>query len=295
MGTSHADLKLLNQPDESILEDIWMAFQNVDTIRLYDLQSISLTVEQGQVLLSGHIAKEFHYRNMEEIARSVNGVKAVHNHLTTDQSLILQVAQSLAEDKRIRLMILPVHCDHGWIALGGEVPSRELQQSAGAAAAQVPTVRGVILLPKVTGECEQAPRQAVQPPIVAKVYSEDGTEGSTTQVIIRPDNRLVTHAVVRVREKEDIWWVTHDYLVPVEAMDVVDAGGILLKGDAPALAAFPAFNSGDYPIAPLTWIPPYPYQFGSVRWSREEEASVVKGSQTQNYESLPKEKITMFE
>jgi hypothetical protein len=60
--------------------------------------------------------------------------------------------------------------------------------------------------------------------------------------------------------------------MPVEAMNVVDEGGIFLNGKAPSIHQFPGFTPADYPFAPLTWQPPYPYAVGNVRWPRLEAA-----------------------
>jgi hypothetical protein len=58
-------------------------------------------------------------------------------------------------------------------------------------------VRGVTILPRVTGESPNMPRRAVQPRIGAVVYDRNRDEGVITQVVIQPGNQLVTHVVVR--------------------------------------------------------------------------------------------------
>jgi len=259
----------MSRPDADILEEIWKAFQMEDAIRSIDLQDISVTVEDRHVFLNGHVADEFNDQRMQEIARSAAGVIAVHNHLVTDPGLSRRVDQSLAKDERLQPLSLPVLSSHGWIFLGGEVPTQELQHAAETSAAQVPTVRGVVKLPRVMGEAEVAPSLVLQPPIGARVCGENGHQGVVNQVIIRPQNRLVFHAVVRIFRTEAGRQKVGDVVVPVETMDVVNEEEIIMKRDAPALNAFPVFLAGDYPIAPLTWEPPYPYKVGRVRWSRE--------------------------
>ena len=120
---------------------------------------------------------------------------------------------------------LPVYSFHGWVELGGSVPNREIQRDAEETAASVPSVRGVILLPDMAGEQKASARNAVQPRIGVRVFGEDETEGTVYQVVISPQNRLVTHAIVRVNRIIDGWQESCDYLIPVEAMDVVDEGG----------------------------------------------------------------------
>lgn len=294
MDINHPE-SALNQPDRNILAELWMAFRNIDTLRSIDLQDLSVTVEDGHVFLSGHVAKDLHYQLMESIARSVTGVLAVHNHLVTDQGLVLQVCQSLARDEQLRPLVLPVYSAHGWITLGGQVPNPEFQQAAETAAAQVPTVRGVIGLPRLTGETESGHRPAIQPAIQARVYTQNGMEGLVNQVVIRPENRLVTHAVVQLNPPEDGRPAAGEILVPVEAMEVVSDEEIILKRDVAALKDFAAFSAGDYPIAPLTWQPPYPYPFGRVRWLREEMLWGEKGSRAQGADQLSAEEMDVLE
>ena len=188
--------------NDGILADIWDALWKEDTIRSLDLDSLSIDVKDGEVYLNGHLAQENNLLLIESIARSVAGVVAVHNYLVIDRDLIIQVAQALARDERTRPFILPVNAIHGWIHLGGEVPTCELQQVAEKVAGGVSGVRGVITLPRVTGENPTIPHRAVQPRIGAVVYGKDGEVGVVTQVVIQPDDRLVTHVVVRSNETQ---------------------------------------------------------------------------------------------
>jgi len=53
-------------------------------------------------------------------------------------------------------------------------------------------------------------------------------------------------------------------------MEVVNQESIFLKRQGPPLNRFPAFEPSDYPLAPLDWLPPYPYAAEAVRWPCEE-------------------------
>jgi hypothetical protein len=101
------------------------------------------------------------------------------------------------------------------------------------------------------------------------VYDYNLQEGVVTQVVIQPRNRLVTHAVVSANDFQDGRFVFYEYLVPVEAMEVVNEVSIFLKRNGPPLNAFAAFKAADYPLAPLGWHPPYPYTLGAVCWPCE--------------------------
>ncbi len=267
--------------DDGILADIWDALWKVDTFRSLDLGSLSIEVKGGEVYLDGHLAQENNRPLIESIVRSVAGVVAVHSHLVLDRDLINRVAQALAGDERTRPFILPVDAFHGWIHIGGEVPTCELQQAAEKVAAGVSGVRGVTLLPRIAGESSAIPRRPVQPRIGAVVYGKDGEVGIVTQVVIQPDNRLVTHIVVRSKELTDGNLVARETVIPLEVSDLVKNESIILQRNGPSLKAFPAFDPDEYPLAPFTWQAPYPYTAGEVRWSLKVilEAEGQPGSQ----------------
>jgi osmotically-inducible protein OsmY len=260
----------INRSDDTILAEIWQTVWKEETIRMIDFHDISMDAEKGQVCLSGHVSRDYNKERIEEIARSVHGVVAVHNHLVSDYDLNIQVAQALGNHDCTRPYMLPVHSYHGWVELGGVVPKRHIQSAAEEIAASVPAVRGVILLPEIEGENHMPVRHAVQPGIGVRVYGEDEIIGIVYQVVISPRNRLVTHAIVRVSQMNGELAEIYSYLVPVEAMKVVDEGGIILNHNTSAIQKFPIFNPEEYPFASITWQPPYPYAAGSVRWPRQE-------------------------
>ncbi len=256
--------------NDGILAEIWNALAKEDSIRSLDLGSLSIDGKDGEVFLYGHVAKENNLPRIENIARSVAGVVAVHSHLILDRDLIIQVVQALANDERTRPYILPVDAFHGWIHIGGEVPTRELQHMAEKVAAEVSGARGVIALPRVTGESQNMPQPPVQPRIGAAVYGENGEEGIVTQVVIQPEDRLVTHVVVRSNEIKDINLVSHENIVPVNAIDLVNEESLFLVRSAPPLKTYPSFDPDGYPLALFTWKAPYPYTAGEVIWSLRE-------------------------
>jgi osmotically-inducible protein OsmY len=272
MSRSKTNQYSLLNSDGSILAEIWEAVRRYETIRALDMDSFSISVQEGHVLLTGHVSKKYHHDLIEEIAYSMPGVSAVQNKLVVDSDLIIQVAQALSKDERTRSFILPVSCSHVWIRLGGVVPRRGLQIAAEEIAAQVSSVRGILSRPRMIGEIYEIERRPIQPQIHAKINDYNGQEGVVTQVLIQPRNRLVTHAVVSTSDLNDGKSMFHEYCVPVEAMEVVDQDSVLLKRNGPPLNAFPAFEPSDYPSAPLDWQPPYPYAEGAVRWPCEEHA-----------------------
>ena len=255
--------------DDSTLAEIWKTIRQYEEIRALGTDSFSISELKGFVLLTGHVSKKYHRDLLEEIAFSMPGVHAVHNKLIVDSDLIIQVAQALFKDKRLRHFIFPVGCAHGWVHIGGVVPQRELQIAAEEIAAQVPSVRGVLSRPRVIGENPEPERHAIQPQIHAKTYDYNRQEGVITQVVIQPRNRLVTHAVVNISDFRDAKLMFHEYLVPVEAMDVVDTESVITKRNGPSLNDFTIFDPSNYSLVPSDWQPPYPYTSGHVRWPCE--------------------------
>lgn len=258
------------QTNDSILAEIEDSLWKDDALRTLDMNSLSIEVKNGEVFLFGHLAQENHLLWIERIFNSMEGVVAIHNNLVMDQALVIQVAQALARDERTRPFILPVDASRGWINLGGEVPTRELQQVAEKVAAGVPDVRGIVSLPSLAGQSPDKPRHAVQPRIGAIVHGMIGEVGVITQVVIQPENRLVTHVVVRAIEIKDTSLVFRETVVPCLDIDHVNGESIFLGRNGPSLSTFPALDPDDYPLAPFTWKAPYPYTAGEVRWSLQE-------------------------
>ena len=273
--------------NDGILADIWDGLLKEDTIRCLDLDSLTIDVKDGEAYLDGHLSRENNLPLIDSIAQSVAGVVAVHNHLVVDCDLIIQVTQALARDKRTRYFILPVNVIHGWIHLGGEVPTREIQRVAEKVAGGVSGVRGVVTLPNVTGESPNVPRRVVQPRVGAVVYGENGEVGVVSQVVIQPDSRLVTQVVVRSKEYINSNLVARETVVPVKAIALVNKESVFLQRNgwrlvkpAHTLNAYPVLDPDDYPLAPFTWKAPYPYTAGEVLWPFHEifEAESQPGS-----------------
>jgi osmotically-inducible protein OsmY len=262
------------RPDDDLLADIWEGIWQVAVIRTHDMHSLSITVHDSVVALEGHMAGTFNRLRVENIARSVPGVVAVRSQVVVDAELDLKVAQALARDARTRPYILPVGASHGWVRVDGTVDNNEVQSAVEVVTARVPAVRGVIGLPRVAGEPPAPPRRAVQPRVGAQVYAQDGRAGVVAQVVINPQNRLVTHLVVgadiAINTDDVIGYRTlrGDYLVTVEAAELVTAESVILAPNPPSITAYPLFDASAYPPAPFIWRPPYPYALtpGAVRW-----------------------------
>lgn len=257
------------RPAKDVLAGLWEAAWRVDTIRSLDLASLSMSIEGGRLLLEGHLACETSRWHIRAIARDMPGILAVEDHLVVDRELEVEVAQALAGDERTRPFVLRVACDHGWIRLDGEVPGRQVQQAAEDVAAQVPHGRGVVAIPKVTGEPPTPSRRALQPRPGARVWGEDGEVGRVAQVVINPHTRLVTDVVVASNGIGESRRPQGGHVVPIEAIEIANAESVFLRHPYRSTTGFPALDAPAYPQAPANWLPPYPYGAGAVLWRRE--------------------------
>ncbi len=270
-----SSLNRLVRSNESIQADIQAALLKEETIRSVDFESLSVAVQDGIVDLKGYVNKEFNRRLIEDIVRSVPGAVAVHNYIIADRTLNIEVAQALAKDERTRPYILRVGSFHGWVSLSGEVTTHQEQLAAEQVAGSVSSARGVVSLPRVTGEKPDLPRRAIQPRIGASVYGDNGQVGVATQVVINPHNKLVSHVVVSANYDLNGWPVFGEYILPVDAIALVSTSSVFLEREGLPLSSYRVFDPEEYPQPPITWQPPYPYTSGAVRWLIDELPEVA--------------------
>ncbi len=273
--------------DTSIQAEIWEELWKRWEIRALDISSFSASVRNGRVLLRGHLTMDGNRRLIESICASVPGVVAVENCLVVDHDLTMQVAGALAQDDRTRSLILPVGSYHGWVGIGGQVPSHQLLFAAEEVAAGVPSVRGVISLPRVIGQEPMPERHPVEPQLSSHVYNLDGQVGTVTQVVIDPQSRLVTDIVVNAIDLWDGTPVCGEYLVPAGFILLANKESVFLRRDGRRLQSFRPFDPSAYSPAPEAWQPPYPYVPGTVLWP----AKQAKLAQADSYTLQPRRQV----
>ncbi len=252
--------------DASIQAEIWEELWKRWEIRALDISSFSVSVKDGRVLLRGHLTMDGNRRLIESICASIPGVVAVENCLVADHDLTMQVAGALAQDDRTRSLILPVGSYHGWVGIGGQVPTHQLLFATEEVAAAVPSVRGVISLPTVIGQEPMPERHPVEPQFSSHVYNLDGQVGTVTQVVIDPQSRLVTDIVVNAIDLWDGTPVCGEYLVPASFILLANKESVFLRRDGRRLQSFQPFDPAAYALAPESWQPPYPYLPGTLLW-----------------------------
>ena len=254
------------RPDEDIHADVLEALWSNTQICTFERGNFTVEVSSGLVTLGGHIASSLLSEAAEELAASVPGVVAVENHMLADTDLAVAVGEALAANPEARPYYLRVDAFHGWINISGPVPNEAVQAAAEAAAVGVHGVRGVLGLPPVAGAAPAQVRRALQPPIGAAVYADDGPVGRVQFVVIDPRNRLVSHAGVLARFETLDRTFNDQILVPIDVVDAVSTGGIFLSVTQDQIADWAANSQDAGEMPPPDWEPPFPYSVGQTRW-----------------------------
>ncbi len=99
--------------EKDIRADIWAKLWSEDTIRHLDIYNIDIKLHKGVVVLTGHVAKLYHQRHIQNLVEEVPGVSAVRNELIADRDLRIEVAQALANNPLTRASIIRVGAFHG--------------------------------------------------------------------------------------------------------------------------------------------------------------------------------------
>jgi len=111
-------------PDERLCHDVMDAISRSEPIRASSLDGIRVKATNETVELKGIIASEALSYVAEQLARTVPGVKAVVNHLATNEGLERHVAMALASDESTRHQRVAVRVVEGAVFLYGAVASQ---------------------------------------------------------------------------------------------------------------------------------------------------------------------------
>jgi hypothetical protein len=263
--------------DEEVLADVCNRVWQDDTTRASERSALMVEVHQQEVFLLGHVTSQAYRRHVDELVRTVPGVRAIHNHLVADPELVAEVAQALAADPCTRLAVLGVGAFHGWIHLSGEVPDLAARLAADEVASRVGHVRGVLALPHLPGQHAHRGenRRPLQPRVGQAVYALDGPAGLIEQVVICPASRLVSHIVIAGNLEIDWRPIRARWLVATEAVARANDSGLFLSERLDALAAQPVVHPADLRQPPPDWTPPFPYSPGDVCWLVDFEPAPV--------------------
>lgn len=105
--------------DNEIAADIWAALEREPAIHARTLNDIAIIVTRGTVTLFGHVDRS--KQRIEDVVRSVPGVRCIDNRLVEDHELKIEVSGALARDPRTNELPVRVGCGHGWIRVYGDL------------------------------------------------------------------------------------------------------------------------------------------------------------------------------
>ena len=108
------------------VEEALQAYSPLRTSRA----EISVTTNNGTVILSGYVPTSSIKSMAAILADSVDSVNEVENDLIADPELDRRIASALAEDDRTRSLAIRVRSELGYVQLQGQVPSRETMEIA---------------------------------------------------------------------------------------------------------------------------------------------------------------------
>jgi osmotically-inducible protein OsmY/uncharacterized protein YrrD len=264
------------RPDSAIAADVDQALWSDEVIRALDLETIDVAVCDGVVMLSGYATTPTSKVRAERAARQVPGVLRVENRIVTDGEVVVAVAQALARDPRTHRARIFVHAEHGVVTLNGELENPDVRAAAEEVAASVAQVRGVvndIQAPDVV--VDPAKQRVLQPRIGQDVYAEDTFLGRVERVIVSPRHRRVTAFVVRgsIPDPErtgartllgDMPPEERRVVIPIEVVQDVTVGGVLLTISSADVTRYPDFDPNDFVAPDAGWQPPYPYTHADI-------------------------------
>jgi osmotically-inducible protein OsmY len=104
---------------------------------------IFIDVEADGVRLRGRVRTLPQKLIASMLVERMAEVATVTNDLIADPEVVRAVADALAQDERTAAYVIRVDSRHGIVTLGGEVPTREVEQAAIDVASAVPVVLAV--------------------------------------------------------------------------------------------------------------------------------------------------------
>jgi osmotically-inducible protein OsmY/sporulation protein YlmC with PRC-barrel domain len=278
------DLKRLPtyRPDDVLVAHVKHVLWADTILHRTDDRQIHVEVENGIAYLSGYVSFPSMSSGAERAALKVDGIWKVENDLTIDDDLRIAVALAIANDPRTKNARIFVGANNGFVTLTGQAPDLAGRAGVQAQAVSVPKVRGVINSIQVPGvEIRNGDQRPLQPVIGSGVYATDMPVGKVENVIINPDNRLVTGILVDAVVPEPtqtgsnwLWNEKHyserKIVIPVSAVRHQTSVSVFLKEKAAFVAKLHAFDPTAYSSPPHNWEPPYPYKHADVLLARDE-------------------------
>lgn len=140
---------------QSLKQSVEEALQAYSPLRTSRAE-ITITVDDGQVTLSGYAPSGSIKRMAGILAGGVDGVNGIVNDILADPDLERAVAMALAADSRTRLWPIRVRAELGHVQLQGQVPDQDAAQVAMEVARKVQGPRQIFSALEVSESLELA-------------------------------------------------------------------------------------------------------------------------------------------
>jgi len=257
--------------DAAIKDAIYRSLWKDSVLRAIEYYEIDVHVKNGVAHLSGHIVGATSQIRIMNAIRTIPGVMSIRNELVLDDKLTLEVASSLSQIEHTYDCKFFTGASHGVISLNGNVRDEDVKLLTEKCAADNPGVRGVINNIRVAGvEQVMQSQPFLQPAIGAAIYFLDGISGVIKQVIINPDNRLVTQLTIQGQlssHKQNTNAQPADpnptleltVVIPMNLIRYMTTSSGFLTIRSTETTQYQDFNRSYFASPLLDWTPPHPY------------------------------------
>lgn len=175
-----------------------------------DSARIGVAVENGVVVLSGHVRSLLERATAEQVAKRVRGVAAIANELDVDlladdERDDVHLAQAVEQALQWNVMVpherLHVVVSKGWVTVDGEVPFAFQRRAAQQAVEQIVGVRG--LTNRITVHPEVSPKD-LQHRLTAALHRRAQLEAAHIHPHVDGTRIVLTGTVRSWTERDDV-------------------------------------------------------------------------------------------
>jgi osmotically-inducible protein OsmY/uncharacterized protein YrrD len=130
------------QADPELEEGVRRVLWDYPRLRI-DMGAVQVHAQCNEVWLLGHVSSDINRRLLEDLARSVRGVREVHNTLVADTDLAVTIATALSKQEETGGLLIGVYPTLGEVYLRGLVPTAAAKEAIEQVAAEVPGVKAI--------------------------------------------------------------------------------------------------------------------------------------------------------
>jgi len=271
----------VQKTDAALKEHIYHVLWKDEVIRGLEYDEIDVHVKNGVIFLYGHIVGTASQSRVINAIRAIPGILRIENNLVIDDELTLAVAASLGKLEHTYDCKFFTGTSHGVVSINGIVRDEQVKLLAEERAAGIPNVRGVINNVQVSGIDSVMPERHFLLPVIGQtIYFLDGVSGTVKQVIIDPNNRLVTQLIIqgrfskqkpnpRVGTKNRTEISEKTVVIPVNLIRYLTKSSGFLTIKSMDTTQYQDFNPLYFTSPQPDWTLPYPYCPGNVLFKIE--------------------------